>query len=74
MAAAAGEARGIVTLAKAPVPATISAGDAASFLYFVQSVASTSSNVTLTDTLPAGVVWTDSSSSCSIHATTRLLS
>jgi len=74
MAAAAGQAPALVTLAKAPAPATISAGDAASFLYVVQCVVSTSSNVTLTDTLPAGVVWTDSSSSCAINGTTRLLS
>jgi uncharacterized repeat protein (TIGR01451 family) len=56
-------------------PPAVSAGDAALFVITVQNVgAFPAFSVTLTDTLPAGVVWTDNRSQCSINADTRLLS
>jgi uncharacterized repeat protein (TIGR01451 family) len=63
-----------VTVTKIGSPAAVSAGDTATFTYIVQNPGTTAGNVTLTDTLPAGVSWTDDSNSCSVDAGTRLLS
>ena len=47
----------------------ISAGDTASFTITVSNIGpGAATNVTLTDTLPAGVAWTEDSTSCSITA------
>ena len=59
-------ARGAVSLTKTAVPATISAGDVASFHYLVQNGSTTAFAVTVVDTLPAGVTWTENSASCTV--------
>jgi uncharacterized repeat protein (TIGR01451 family) len=62
------EARGALTLTKTPSPASISAGDVASFDYVVQNGSSTSLSVGLVDTLPAGVTWSENSASCTMSS------
>jgi hypothetical protein len=59
------EARGALTLTKTPSAASVSAGDVASFVYGVHAT-TTSSSVTLVDTLPAGVTWSENSASCTM--------
>jgi uncharacterized repeat protein (TIGR01451 family) len=60
------EARGTLTLTKIPNPPSVSAGDVASFVYVVQNGSSTSLSVSLVDTLPAGVTWSENSASCTM--------
>lgn len=64
----------VVTVTKVATPAAVSAGDTATFTYIVQNPGTIATGVSLTDTLPAGVSWTDDSASCSVNPTTRLLS
>jgi uncharacterized repeat protein (TIGR01451 family) len=60
------EARATLTLTKTPSPASISAGDVASFVYSVHNTTTTALSVTLVDTLPAGVTWSENSTFCTM--------
>ncbi len=58
-----------VTVTKTADNTPISAGDTASFTIEVENLGpGTAYDVTLTDTLPAGINWTDDSASCEIAA------
>jgi uncharacterized repeat protein (TIGR01451 family) len=58
-----------VTVLKTADNGTISAGDTAAFTIVVSNTGQgTAKAVTLTDTLPAGVTWTEDSADCSITA------
>jgi uncharacterized repeat protein (TIGR01451 family) len=61
-----------VAVTKIPSPAAVSAGDVASFLYIVQNGPTLAGNVTLTDTLPSGVTWTENSGACGVTSGTQL--
>jgi uncharacterized repeat protein (TIGR01451 family) len=75
VAAAALHVRGAhaaVSLTKTASVATVSAGDVASFHYLVQNGSGTAFTVILTDTLPAGVTWTENSASCTVTSGRQL--
>jgi uncharacterized repeat protein (TIGR01451 family) len=64
----------ILGINKVAAPAEISAGDTATFVIVVfNSGNASATNVTLIDTLPAGLTWSESNIQCAIDAGTRIL-
>jgi uncharacterized repeat protein (TIGR01451 family) len=58
-----------LSVSKTATPPAVSSGGVAGFLIVVQNLgAPTATGVTLTDTLPAGFTWTESSAFCSISS------